>query len=93
LKSLTPYRPNARDMQPERLKKEFGPDVTSWGVSADPRSILNLGTPAQVKEHVRTNVEVLATGAGFVFSTIHNILPDVPPQNIIALFEALDEFR
>ena len=80
-------------MQPERLKKEFGPDVTSWGASADPRSILNLGTPAQVKEHVRTNIEVLATGGGFVFNDIHKILPDIPPQNIIAMIEAVDEYR
>ena len=90
---LNPVQTNVRDMQPERLKREFGSAVTFWGAGADTRSILNMGTPAEVKDHVRANIEILAPGGGFVFNTIHNILPDVPPQNIIAMFEAVDEYR
>ncbi len=90
---LNPVQTNVRDMQPERLKREFGRDVTFWGAGADTRSILNMGTPAQVRDHVRLNIETLAPGGGFVFNTIHNILPDVPPENIIAMFEAVDEYR
>lgn len=90
---LNPVQTNARDMQPERLKKEFGASVTFWGGGADTRSILNMGTPEQVKDHVRGNIEVLSPGGGFIFNTIHNILPDVPPQNIVAMFEAIDEYR
>ena len=90
---LNPVQTNARDMQPDRLKREFGADVTFWGAGADTRSILNMGTPAQVKEHVRANIEILAPGGGFVFNTIHNILPDVPAHNILAMFEAVDEYR
>jgi uroporphyrinogen decarboxylase len=90
---LNPVQTNARDMDPLRLKAEFGKSVTFWGGGADTRSILNLGTPAQVREHARFNIESLAPGGGFVFNTIHNILPDVPPENILAMFEAVDEFR
>ncbi len=90
---LNPVQTNSRDMEPERLKKEFGASVTFWGGGADTRSILNQGTPAQVKDHVRANIETLSPGGGFVFNTIHNILPDVPPQNIVAMFEAVDEYR
>jgi uroporphyrinogen decarboxylase len=90
---LNPVQTNTRDMQPERLKKEFGADVTFWGGGADTRSVLNLGTPEQVKDNVRASIETLSPGGGFVFNTIHNILPDVPPQNIIAMFEAVDEYR
>ena len=90
---LNPVQTNAQDMQPERLKAEFGADVTFWGGGADTRSVLNQGTPAQVKDHVRTNIEILSPGGGFVFNTIHNILPDVPPKNIVAMFEAIDEYR
>jgi uroporphyrinogen decarboxylase len=90
---LNPVQTNARDMEPERLKKEFGASVTFWGAGADTRSILNQGTPAQVKDHVRLNIEILAPGGGFIFNTIHNILPDVPPENIVAMFEAIDEYR
>jgi uroporphyrinogen decarboxylase len=90
---LNPVQTNARDMQPKRLKREFGKDVTFWGAGADTCSILNFASPAQVKDHVRANIETLSPGGGFVFNTIHNILPDVPPENIIAMFEAVDEYR
>lgn len=90
---LNPVQTNARDMQPQRLKDEFGDDVTFWGGGADTRSILNQGTPDQVRDHVRANIEILSPGGGFVFNTIHNILPDVPPENIIAMFEAVDAYR
>lgn len=56
------------------------------------RSVLNRATTAEVKAHVRDRLEILAPGGGFVFNTVHNILPEVPPANIMAMFEALDEF-
>lgn len=90
---LNPVQTNTRAMEPQWLKAEFGHDVTFWGGGADTRSILNLGTPAQVKDHVCKNIEILSPGGGFVFNTIHNILPDVPPENIIAMFEAVDQYR
>jgi uroporphyrinogen decarboxylase len=90
---LNPVQTNVRDMQPDRLKREFGADATWWGAGADTRSVLNMGTPAQVKDNVRANIDILAPGGGFVFNTIHNILPDVPPHNILAMFEAVDEYR
>ncbi len=90
---LNPMQTNAKDMQPEKLKREFGRYVTFWGGGADTRSVLNRGTAEQVKDHVRKNIEVLSPGGGFVFNTIHNILPDVPTINIVAMFEAIDEYR
>jgi uroporphyrinogen decarboxylase len=90
---INPVQTNTRDMQPERLKREFGKQITFWGGGCDTRQILNRGTPAQVKDDVRRNIEILAPGGGFVFNTIHNILPDVPPENIVAMFEAVDEYR
>ena len=90
---LNPVQTNAYDMQPGRLKEEFGADVTFWGGGADTRLILNQGTTTQVKDHVRANIETLSPGGGFIFNTIHNILPDVPPENIVAMFETVDEYR
>lgn len=90
---INPVQTNTRDMEPARLKKEFGADVTFWGGGVDTRRILNQGTTDQVKDHVRANIEILSPGGGFVFNTIHNILPDVPPENIVAMFEAVDEYR
>ncbi|HWQ45637.1 MAG TPA: uroporphyrinogen decarboxylase family protein [Longilinea sp.] len=90
---INPVQTNSKDMQPERLKQEFGKDITFWGAGADTRSVLNLGTPPQVKAHVHANIEILAPGGGYVFNTIHNILPDVPPENVVAMFTAVDEYR
>ncbi len=90
---INPVQTNAMDMQPEKLKAEFGKDITFWGAGVDTRSVLNLGSPQQVKDQVRENIEILSPGGGFVFNTIHNILPDVPPENIVAMFEAVDEYR
>lgn len=90
---INPVQITARDMEPAKLKQAFGKDITFWGGGCDTRHILNRGTPEQVKDHVRRNIEIFAPGGGFVFNTVHNILPDVPPQNIVAMFEAVDEYR
>jgi len=90
---INPVQTNTKDMQPERLKREFGSSLTFWGGGSDTRHILNHSTPEQVKEDVRRNIETLSPGGGFVFNTIHNIMPDVPPENVVAMFEAVDEYR
>ena len=90
---INPVQTSARDMDPVRLKQEFGRDLTFWGGGCDTRHILNHGTPANVRDHVCRNIEILSPGGGFVFNTVHNILPDVPPQNFMAMFEAIDQYR
>ncbi len=90
---INPVQTNTSDMQPERLKREFGQSLTFWGGGCDTRHILNRGTPEQVKDDVRRNIEILSPGGGFVFNTIHNIMPDVQPENVVAMFEAVDEYR
>ena len=90
---LNPVQINAVNMEPEKLKREFGKDITFWGGGADTKSILNNATPKQVKSHVKHNLDVFMKDGGFVFNTVHNIMPDVPPENIIAMFEAIQEFK
>ena len=90
---LNPVQINAPNMDPERLKNEFGKEVTFWGGGCNTQSILNMGTPQQVKDHVNTNLEIFSKGGGYVFNTVHNILPDVPPENIMAMFDAVREFH
>jgi len=89
---INPVQTVCRDMDPIRLKREFGADITFWGGGADTRTVLNRHTPEQVRTHVLERLEIFHRGGGFVFNTVHNILPDVPPQNIEAMFAALDEF-
>lgn len=90
---INPVQISARDMEPERLKADFGKDITFWGGGADTRVILPHGTTDEVKDHVRRNIETFAPGGGFVFVPAHNMLPDIPAQNIEAMFEAVDEYR
>lgn len=89
---INPVQTNCKDMEPEHLKKEFGDDIVFWGGGVDPREILNHGTPQAVKDDVKRRLDIFAPGGGYVFNVIHNILPDVPPENIMALFEAVQEF-
>jgi uroporphyrinogen decarboxylase len=88
---LNPVHIKAARMEPVALKRDFGKDIVFWGGGVDTQDVLPHGTPQQVKDDVRRNIDALAPGGGFVFNTVHNIQTDVPPQNIVAMWEALRE--
>ena len=88
---LNPVQVNAAEMDSARLKQEFGKDLTFWGGGCDP-VVLQTGTPAEVRDDVKRRIHDLAPGGGFVFCSVHNIQANVPPTNIVALFEAAYEF-
>ena len=89
---INPVHITATDMESKQLKKDFGNDIVFWGGGIDTQEILPKGSPQQVREEVRRNIDTLAPGGGFVFNTIHNIQADVPPENIVAMYDALNEF-
>ncbi len=80
-------------MSPESLKQRFGDQVTFWGGGIDTQRTLPLGTPADVRAMVRERMRVFGRGGGFVFNAVHNVQADVPTENLVALFEAVREFR
>lgn len=88
---LNPVHVSAAGMEPAGLKRDFGDALCFWGGGVDTQGVLPHGTPQQVRDDVRRNVEALAPGGGYVFNTVHNIQADVPPQNIVAMYEALTE--
>jgi len=90
---LNPVQFSCRNMELARLKKEFGKDLTFWGGGCDTQKVLPYATPEGVKRHVLECVATLAPGGGFVFNQLHNIQPDVPAENIMAMFEAVGSFR
>jgi len=90
---INPVQTNCAEMDPTALKREFGADITFWGGGCDTASVLNKGTPEDVRRHVLERCAIFAPGGGFVFNTVHNILPEVPPQNVLAMFEAVREFN
>jgi len=85
---LNPVQTSARNMEPERLKREFGKDLCFWGGGCETQSTLIYGTPEEVAEEVRQRLEVFSPGGGYVFNQVHNILSDVPPENVVAMLDA-----
>lgn len=83
---------DAANMDAMELKRRFGKNITFWGGGVDTHRILPMGTPEQVREDVRRRMKIFAPGGGYVFATIHNILGDVPPENILAAVDAAYEF-
>lgn len=90
---INPVQTNCANMSPDFLKKEFGEKVAFWGGGIETVGTLNVGTPEQIREQVLERMEIFSKGGGFVFNTVHNILPDVPPQNIVAMYNAVKEYN
>ena len=84
---LNPVQISARNMEPDRLKREFGEKLCFWGGGIDTQATLPFGTPEEVREQVRENAGVLASDGGFVFNPVHNIQAGVPPENIVAAYD------
>jgi len=80
-------------MEPCSLKKRFGKLITFWGGLCNTQKTLPFGTPEQIREEVRYNFKCLKPGGGYIASNIHNITAEVSPENIIAMFDAANEFR
>ena len=89
---LNPVQVSAAGMDSRDLKRDFGDKVTFWGGGVDTQHVLPRGTPAQVKAEVKRRIEDFAPGGGFVFNTVHNVQADVPAENYMAMWEALQEY-
>jgi uroporphyrinogen decarboxylase len=89
---LNPVQVNAVGMDTKELKREYGKDLVFWGGGVDTQDILPNGTTAQIRDEVHRRVEDLMPGGGFVFGTVHNTQADVPPENFLAMWEALQDY-
>jgi uroporphyrinogen decarboxylase len=89
---INPVQISAKDMEPKKLKEEFGDELTFWGGGVDTQRVLGSGSPSDVEKNVRENIEAFAPGGGFVFASVHNIQANVPPENIVAAFQAARKY-
>jgi len=80
-------------MDPVNLKREFGREIVFWGGGVDTASVLNSAKPEEVRRDVLKRCEIFSKDGGFVFAPIHNILSEVPPENILAAYNAVREFN
>ncbi len=92
LDAINPVQISCRGMEPKGLKTDFGDRLTFWGGGCDTRAMLSQGTPKEIREHVRELLKIWAPGGGFVFQQVHNIMANVPPANIVAMYEAARDF-
>jgi uroporphyrinogen decarboxylase len=88
---LNPVQISARNMDPLALKRRFGDKLAFWGGGVDAQHILPRGTPEQVAEDVRRNLSAFKPGGGYVFNNVHNIQGEVPPENILAMYDTAYE--
>jgi uroporphyrinogen decarboxylase len=85
--ALNPVQIRARDMAPQKLKSEFGTQISFHG-GVDSQEVLPSYSPEEVTGEVQRLVSILGQSGGFVLGPCHSIQPDVPPENIKALFRA-----
>ena len=91
--ALNPVQVSAAEMDTARLKRLYGRDISFWGGGCDTQAVLARGTRSAVQEEVRRRMDELSPGGGFVFTQVHNIQPDVPPANVMAMLEAFEACR
>lgn len=89
---LNPVQISAHDMAPAALKARFGDRMVLWGGAIDAQHVLPVATPEIIRQHVRRHMEAFKPRGGYVFNNVHNIQAGVPPENVVALFDAAYEF-
>ncbi len=88
---LDPIQPNAKGMDPFDLKRDFG-DRMSFHGGIDAQYVMPFGTPEEVRQHTRRYIQALAPGGGYIVAPVHNVQGDVPPENLVAMRDAVEEF-
>ena len=90
---LNPVQISAANMEPRRLMRDFGGKIVFWGGGCETQDMLPLHTPEEIRDHVRQNIQTFGSGdGGFVFAQVHNIQPNVPVDNVIAMLDAAYEY-
>lgn len=90
---INPVQTSASGMDPVFLKENYGRDLIFWGGGVDTQRVLPFCSPDEVRKQVRERIQVFGSDGGFVFNTIHNIQPMIPVENLVALFEAVNDYR
>ena len=88
---LNPVQISAANMDPRELKDQFGSRICFWGGGCDTQGVLGKSAPDEVARHVRELVRIFKPGSGFVFNQVHNIMGNVPPQNIVTMLDTVYE--
>jgi len=93
LDCLNPLQLSAAGMDAEKIKQHYGDKFTFWGGGVDTQKVLPFGTPDEVRKQVRERISILGKDGGFVFNTIHNIVANVPAENLVAMYDEVRQCR
>jgi len=88
---INPVQVSAAGMDSAQLKRDFGKDITFWGGGVDTQRVLGTGSPQQVRDEVKRRLDDFMPGGGFIFNTVHNIQGNVPPENLMAMWETVQD--
>ncbi|HUV08675.1 MAG TPA: uroporphyrinogen decarboxylase family protein, partial [Spirochaetia bacterium] len=88
---LHPVQVSARGMEPRRLKARYGGRLAFWG-AIDTQHVLPNGSPGDVRAEVERRIEELGQGGGYILGAVHNIQPDVPLENVLAMYRHAREY-
>ena len=88
---LNPVQVSAAGMDPQGLKRRYGDRVAFWG-AIDTQRVLPHGSVADVEAEVERRIEALGRGGGYVLSAVHNIQPDLPVENVLAMYRHAREY-
>jgi len=90
---LNPVQTSAAEMDAAALKAKYGDRITFWGGGVDTQHTLPFGTPEEVCQDVQNRMKIFGPGGGFVFNSIHNVQTGIPVENLMALFDAVRDYR
>ncbi|MDR3573199.1 MAG: uroporphyrinogen decarboxylase family protein [Anaerolineaceae bacterium] len=90
---FNPVQTSAANMDPQELKNRFGSQITFWGGGVDTQKTLPFGKPEEIRKQVQERLQIFGKGGGFVFNSIHNVQAGIPIENLLALYQAVQEFR
>lgn len=85
--ALNPVQISADNMEPHDLKRDYGDRIVFWGGGCDTQRVLGMATPGEVRTNVHELVSAFKPGGGFVFCQVHNVLGNVPPENVVAMLD------
>lgn len=85
--AINPVQVSAANMEPHHLKQAYGDKITFWGGGCNTQTVLNFGTPEDVRENVRYLTNIFKKDSGFVFNQVHNVMGDIAPENVVAMFD------
>lgn len=88
---LNPIQPKAAYMKPSNLKDNYGDKIVFHG-GLDTQEELPFGNKESIERTVGKTIDILNKEGGYIFAAAHNIQEDVPPQNLVYMFQAARKF-